>query len=71
MPPKLKYPCDGERHAALCAHCFGSARHSATRRGLVWPSVNPWRAAARIATQMLAVGARSRGVLMHKQWLPF
>ena len=52
--------------ALLC-----SARHSAMRRGIVWPSVNPGRAATRIAAQMLAVGACSRGFLMHKQWSPF
>ena len=52
--------------ALLC-----SARHSAMRRGIVWLSVNPGRAATRIAAQMLAVGVCSRGFLMHKQWSPF
>ena len=41
-------------------------RHAAMRRGPVQLSVNPWRAAPRIATPMLAVGARSRGAPMRK-----
>ena len=41
------------------------------RRGLVRLSVNHGRTAPRIVTQMLAVDACSRGVLMRKQLEPF
>jgi hypothetical protein len=41
------------------------------RRGLVRSRVNLWRAASRIATQIIAVGARSSEALMRKQWCPF
>ena len=81
----MKYPCDGERHAFLCARCFAllvkprrvarallcSTRHAAVRRGHLQLSANPWRAPQRIATQAFTVGARSRGGLMRTQWQHF
>ena len=80
----MKYPCDGECHAFLCARCFAllvkprrvahallcSTRHAAVRRGHLQLSVNPWRAPQRIATQVFTVDARSRGGLMRTQWQP-
>ena len=52
--------------ALLC-----STRRAAMRRGLVRLSVNPLRTTPRIAAQTLVVGARSRWVLLRKQWSPF
>ena len=48
--------------ALLC-----SRSHAAMRRGLVRLSVNPWRAAQRIAAQILAVGTSSREAVMREQ----
>ena len=52
--------------ALLC-----STRHAAMRRGHVRLSVNPRRAPQRLATQVLTVGARSRGGLMRTHWPTF
>ena len=54
------------RYSMRALRCL--SRRAAMRRGLVRLRVNRWRAVPRIATQMLAVGARSSEALMRKQW---